>query len=220
MFKHNWIDLKSIEMIQNGGKRYYETPYGRFPSITSILSTWKDKTPIEEWKKRIGEKEADKIIRQSVNRGNTSHQLWESYLRNEEIPEIKNPSILESFNQLKDIFDERVDNIHGLEEQLYSKTLKLAGTVDCIAEYNGVLSIIDFKTSRSEKRKEWITDYFMQATSYSIMLEEMTGIRTDQIVILMEVMETGKPLIFVEDPNNWVELLIEARETYAKIYNK
>lgn len=219
MFTHNWVDFKSIEMIQNGGKRYYDTPEGRFPSITSVLSTWKDKSHIEAWKKRIGEKKAEEIIRKSVNRGTKSHALWESYLRNEELSPITNPSIRESFNQLKNIFDEKVNNIHGLEEQLYSKTLKLAGTVDCIAEYDGVLSIIDFKTSRGPKKKEWITDYFIQASSYSIMFEEMTGRPIDQIVILMEVMETGQPLIFIEDPSNWTELLIEARETYRKIYN-
>lgn len=220
MFTHDWLPDESITRIDSNGSRLYKTHDGSFPSITAILSATSDKTALNEWIKRVGKDEAKKIGRQAARRGTKNHGLWESYLKNEPIDEIKIPSIKESFNQLKTLFDENITTVRALEKPLYSKTLKIAGTVDCVADYQGIPSIIDFKTSMNQKKKEWIHNYFIQAAAYSIMVEEMYGLQCPQIVIMMEVQSTGIPEVFIEDPNNWITDLIYARETYYKLFKK
>lgn len=220
MFKHEWLPDEAIDRVDSDGSRFYKTKSGIFPSITAILGATSDKTALNEWIKKVGEEEAKKIGRRATTRGTKNHALWESYLKNEEIPEIKIPSLKESFNQLTPIFDERISVVRALEKPLYSETLRVAGTVDCVAEFDGIPSIIDFKTSSNPKPKEWITNYFVQACAYSIMVEEMYGLEIPQIVILMEVQSTGEPIIFVEEPNKWIPDLIYARETYYKLFKK
>jgi len=164
-----------------------------------------DKTGIENWRKRIGEKEANKITARSADRGTQMHDMCEQYLLNNSVDGCKQTWLSRSlFNQLKPELDNNVDNIRALETQLYSKKLRAAGTVDCIGNWKGVPSIIDFKTSRSRKKLEYIDGYFIQASFYSYMLYELTGLKYHNIVILMAIDDENYPQVFECNVSNWI----------------
>jgi genome maintenance exonuclease 1 len=114
--------------------------------------------------------------------------------------------------------DEHVNNIHALEIPLYSHHLKVAGRVDCIAEYDGQLSIIDFKTSSKLKEESWIKGYFMQCSAYAVMYEERTGIPVSQIVIMIAV-DSEHPQVFIKKRNDYIKDFISYREAYEGVLN-
>ena len=205
-FKHIHPDHVLIELKreEHNGKRYYISPNGkRLPSVTTFLSHFKGDS-ILKWRKKVGEEEANKISRRASTRGTKFHSVMESYLSNQEgfLDENVTPDIKYAFKQFVPILD-RIDNVHYLETMLYSETLGLAGQVDCIAEFDGVPSIIDFKTSLKLKKEEWILNYFEQCTCYSLMYEEMTGIKAKQIVVLISV-DHEQPQIFVKQRGDYV----------------
>lgn len=203
----NFIHCPPQELIELedefiNGKRYYSTPNGKFPSITSVLSSF-EKKGLLEWRKRVGEEEANRITRSAANKGTKLHTLCEKYLSNEEFDNKKiMPNILESFYSIKPFLNE-INNIHKLEVPLYSSRLKVAGRCDGIAEYKGILSVIDFKTSRKEKREEWIEDYFLQTTFYGMCYYEMTGIKIKQVVVLISV-DDGESQEFIRPLKNYI----------------
>lgn len=203
--------LEELETSYENNKRYYHIPNGKkYPSITSILSSF-DKPELLKWKKRIGEKEADKITKESTNKGTKVHSLLEQYLKNEKI--IKDSiDVMDNFFKLKPYIN-NINNIHYLEAPLYSNYLKVAGRTDCIGEYNGKLSIIDFKTSRKLKKEEWIIDYFLQCTFYCIAYYELTGIKINQMVILIAV-EHEYPQIYIKPIKNYIIPLKTKIKTY------
>ena len=214
--KFNHVVVKEIPTLESvtleNGTRYYMTPNGKkYPSVTTILSSL-SKEGIVQWRKAVGEEEANRITRRATNRGTRYHKICENYLNNE-----KDIGIKTIFEKL--LFDStlpllnRINNIHYQETKLYSDHLRLAGTVDCIAEFDGRLSVIDFKTSTREKFRDDIHSYFIQCSAYAIMYEERTGIPIDKIVIIMAV-EDDKPLLFIEKLNTWVNDLLECRQTY------
>jgi genome maintenance exonuclease 1 len=146
------------------------------------------KEAILEWRKRVGEEKANEVSRKATTRGTGVHKALETYLNNEDTSELNMmPNVKSLFVRMKQELDEKVNNIHCLEDKLYSHNLKLAGTVDCIAEYKGVLSVIDFKTSVRLKKKENIGGYFMQGAAYATMFNEMTNLNIEQVVILIGV---------------------------------
>ena len=160
-FIHEEVDLGYQDLDANTGKhgRTYTAPDGsRFPSITTVLSILSEES-IAKWRARVGEEEANKISTKAAGRGTLVHSIIEGYLKNESIEEYL-PHIRQSLENLRPILDNRIGKIYGLEVPLYSNHLGLAGRCDCIAEFDGVPSIIDFKTSRKPKKKEWITNYF------------------------------------------------------------
>lgn len=199
------------------GVRYYKTPQGLlYPSITTVLSKTSDITGLDQWRERIGNDLADQIMKDAQIHGTMTHKLCEDYLKNKksvgdflDIP--KN-----HFEKLKPYLH-KMNNIRGIELPLYSDKLKIAGTCDCIAEYNGNLSIIDFKTSRSRLVEHYdkVQKYFMQATAYSLMWKERTGIEIDQIVIIGSE-ETGDTAEFIKIPFDFKDKLID---TIEKFYN-
>jgi len=210
-------ELLELETEAIAGKRHYITPSGSYPSITTILSAF-PKPELMEWKKRVGEAEANRISSLATSRGTKIHSLCEQYLLNEEIDKSKfMPDVLDSFYSFKPLLN-NISNIHYLEAPLYSNKLKCAGRVDAIGHYNNKLSIIDFKTSRKEKREEWITDYFIQATAYSLMYYELTGIATKQIVILISV-DDGENQAFIKPVKEFVSPLIKKINDYYKYYH-
>ena len=218
MFNH--VAMKALpelecETLPTG--RTYITPEGnKYPSITTVLGNL-SKAGILAWRKRVGEEVANKISTQAATRGTAVHTLAEDYINNkEDWSKGAMPANIFSFNQIKTILDERLDNVWAQEVPLYSDKFKIAGRVDCIAEYNGKLSIIDFKTAMKPKRKAWINNYFMQEAAYAIMFEERTGLPITQLVTIISVDGANEPQIFVEHRDNWVRPL---RETIAK-YNK
>ena len=188
------FECPEIQIID--GKRFYVTPDGSaYPSITTILSL-QDKPGLKKWREDVGEKEAKRISRESMRIGTAVHQMCEFYLSNY-IIKLKNEDkkIVDTFNRIRFLLG-NINNIVGNEIALYSDVLRIAGTADCIAEYNGVLSIIDFKTSRKPKREEWIDDYYMQTFAYKLMFEEMTGIEIKQVVILIACVDQFDVQVF------------------------
>ena len=224
-FKHVGCDIDyDLETETINGKRFYKTPEGLlYPSVTTITSQHgKDK--IIEWRKRVGEEEANRISTKASNRGTKVHKICENYLNNEEDYARTNPAHIHKtmpdsiamFKSLQPLLDEHVNNIHALEIPLYSHHLKVAGRVDCIAEYDGKLSIIDFKTSGKLKEESWIKGYFMQCSAYAVMYEERTGIPVSQIVIMIAV-DSEHPQVFIKKRNDYIKDFISYREAYDAV---
>ena len=178
------------------GKRTYVTDNGdRYPSVTTVLG-YKIKPAIKAWRKKVGEQQANKISRQSSVRGTKIHGVCEDYLNNEELNTEKLSFVeTDMFNNMRTYLD-KIDNIHCIEQFLYSDHLRLAGQVDCIAEYEGKLSIIDFKTSAKLKKKSYSKNYFAQCAAYAIMFEERTGVPITNSVIIIGVQDK-EPQLFV-----------------------
>ena len=209
MFNHLKVELPPITATTADGVRLYETPEGnKYPSITTILSV-RNKSGLMEWRKRVGEKTANYIAGKAAARGTKVHHMCEDFLNNENIEHHKKdflPFCL--FQQLLNQVLPNIDNIHAQEAGLYSDKYKVAGRVDCIAEYNGVLSIIDFKTSTKERNDEWNENYYIQCSAYAEMYEERTGTEIDQIVILC-VTEDGTVQEFVKEKYDYLGALVE-----------
>lgn len=207
---------KLVRSTAPDGSRVYETPSGAaYPSVTSVTGLH-NKQAIIEWRNRVGEEVANQISRRAATRGTRIHSLCEKFLSNEEVdPDFFDHHMWKSFQgELA-----RIDNIHCLETQLYSDHLEVAGTVDCIAEYDGKLSVVDFKTSSKIKTKEQISNYFMQCSAYAVAFEERTGIPVNRIVIIMGVDDEDNPVVFHEKRDNWVDSFIELRKEYKRIKN-
>lgn len=203
-FTHKLAELPKLQQIntENGRRYLIEGTETKYPSITTVLGDTADKSGFFEWRKRVGAEKADAISRNAANRGTKMHTLCEKYLLNELEGEIDNDMGGILFKGIKPTLD-RLDNVRCLEARLFSHALGVAGTVDCIAELDGHLAVIDFKTSRRFKKKEWIDDYFMQGCFYFTAYYEMTGEMPKQVSILMacedgqilEYSSTGAELI-------------------------
>lgn len=212
-FKHI-TEEKKAELLseENDSGRYYTTPEGKFPSVTTVTG-WEKRKFFAEWRRKNPEE-----AKRTTTRGNKLHALIERYLNNEKLDKKEiDPFTLDLFLQMKKDVD-RIDNIHALEAPLYSTLIELAGRVDCVAEFDGKLSIIDFKGSTKTKRKEDIDNYFMQATAYSIMWKERTNVPVKKLVILISA-EDGGTQIFEANPLDYVAQLKETIEKYRKETN-
>lgn len=185
--------------------RFYETPQGnRYPSVTTVLGR-ETKEHIEQWKKRVGEKEAARILGQASSRGTQMHAICEDYLGNVEgFLHRKMPYSVAMFKSIAPIIDENINLVYGIEIPLYSDVLKTAGRCDLFCQFGGVNTIVDFKTSSKVKKKEWIDNYFIQATTYAIMVEERHGLTVPQVAIIMAV-EDEQPMLFVEQTKDWTD---------------
>jgi genome maintenance exonuclease 1 len=200
------------------GVRFYNTPSGlKYPSITTILAE-KGKAVIDKWRQRVGPEAAATISRVAAGRGTALHALAEDHLNNNPL-ELKSPLVTDLWQKIRPVLDNNIDNIHCQETRLFSHHLRLAGTVDCIAEYNGRLSIIDFKTSTGNKRKDWISSYFMQCAAYAIMYEELAFMPVTQLVIIVAVEEEPEPQVFIERRDNWTTELLQWRDHYETKHN-
>jgi hypothetical protein len=214
-FEHLNIDLgyEDLSADTTDSGRVYSTPDGKYPSITTVLSILSE-DGIRAWRKRVGEDEANKISRIASTRGTNVHAIIEKYLNNEEdYADGYLPNIIGNFKDVQPILDSKIGRICAQEVPLYSNHLRVAGRVDCVGEFDGTLSIIDFKTSRKLKKKEWIDGYFIQAAAYAIMYEERTGTPVTQLVILIAV-DNEAPQIFIEHRDNWTKKLLETIKEY------
>ena len=211
---HNFPNLKAKTTEQ--GRRYF-VEGNAYPSVTTVIGE-KKKDSILKWRRKVGEEEANAISKRASTRGNKCHKLAEDYLSNKPLDRYRDDVLsLGMFHQIRPYID-KINNIHALEESLYSHTLKLAGRVDCIAEYDNELAIIDFKTSTKYKREEWIQDYFSQETAYAIMFQELTGLKVKQLVTIIAT-EQGTPQIFVKDNIlEFVPILKEYIDYYKEIH--
>jgi ATP-dependent exoDNAse (exonuclease V) beta subunit len=210
MFTHVDLNLPQLKRETIDGVRYYLVPdvneLLKLVSITSVTSH-KNRQFFANWRKKIGEAEADKITRQATSRGTDMHTLVEHHLKNEELPKVQPLSDFLFKIAKPDL--KRINNIHALEGSMYSKVLGIAGTVDCIAEFDGELAIIDFKTSKKPKPVEWIEHYFVQCMAYGCMLYELTGLQVKKLVIIMAC-ENGECVVYEEyDKSKYIKLLME-----------
>jgi genome maintenance exonuclease 1 len=215
MFTHIHHDIAKLQRVTTPEGRLYQTPSGKsYPSVTTITGLL-GKEAIIKWRKRVGEEEANRISTRAANRGTRVHSLCESYLKNE--PTVPDIFDAEMFSSLKPLLN-RIDNIHCLETPLYSDHLQVAGTVDCIAEFDGKVSVIDFKSSKRIKTRDQIHNYFMQCAAYAVMFEERTGVPVSRLVILMAV-DDEDPIVFVEKRNDWINSFIDLRNQYHDKFN-
>ncbi len=216
MTKFNHIPTSFIpsELLEKNDGHYYQTPSGTiYPSITTILQktqSLEKQQSLQNWREQ--EMASDYITQEAAIVGSETHKLIENYLNNEEI--------FEKFKLLSEAhfknllpFLNKINDIHGIELRLFSDKMRLAGTSDCIAKYDGTLSIIDYKTKRSNQREEWLTDHFIQATSYGVMFKELTGIKVEQIVILVSS-EKNTRMEFIKKPDNYLDLLEQRIDQY------
>ena len=199
MFDHVDLNLEPLERETIEGVRYYSIPdideLVKLVSITSVTSHF-NKEIFVNWRKKVGNEEADRITKAATRRGTDMHTLTEHYLKNDqELPEV--PPISDFLFKIAKGELNKINNIYALEGPLYSKELGIAGTVDCIAEYNGELAIIDFKTSKKPKPRNWIEHYFVQCMAYGCMLYEMKGIPIKKLVIIMAC-ENGECEVYEE----------------------
>ena len=202
-FTHNLLTFPKLERIDTPNGRYYRTPDGDFKSVTNILGERLDHSALDAWKKRIGEIEAKKISQQASRRGTAIHNLAEQYLlNNKDYAKGAMPINVQTFNSIRSILDKNIGTIYGIEALLYSRLLKAAGTADLLGEYNGVNSIIDFKTSKRIKTENQIESYFIQTSAYSLMAAEHSNYNFPQIVIIMAV-DNEDPLVFIKKARDY-----------------
>jgi len=211
-FEYGSLDCVTLEEY-----RYYVTPEGKkFPSITTCLGEYK-KEILENWRKRVGEEEANKVSTKACDRGTGLHNTIERYILNKP-PEPPNPWVHGNFLQIQPYLDKYLSDIYAVEQNMYSDYLGCSGTSDAIAKWDGIPSIIDWKSSAREKGKDIIESYFVQGTFYSIALEERIGLRVPQIVIVIACDDTPAPLVFKEDRKNWYKQCVEVIGSYVETY--
>ena len=210
MFNHVDLSITPLERETIDGVRYYDVPdvegFTKLVSITSVTS-WINREIFRAWRAKVGNEEADKITKAATSRGTDMHTLAENYLLNKDLPSVQPLSDF-LFKQAKPKLN-LIDNIHAIEQPLYSLKLGVAGTVDCIADYEDELAVIDFKTSKKPKPRKWIDHYFVQCAAYACMLYEMKEISVKKFVIIMSC-EDGEVVVYEEyDKAKYIKLLSE-----------
>ena len=215
------VDLEPLEVepVNKDGVRFYKLPKTDkyYPSVTSITS-FKNAAFFKDWRKKIGEDEANRITARATQRGTAFHSIAEDYINGElDLDKYldNNPLSVRMFQSAKDTLN-RIDNIHCLESFLYSHYLGLAGRVDCIAEFDGELAVIDFKTSTKEKKEEHIENYFVQETAYAAMFLERTGIEVKKIVTLIATEEGSIQIFQKHNLDDYLQLLKSYIEEFVR----
>lgn len=221
MFNHNPpLDISELDTKTIDGTRYYETPDGKlYPSVTTVLKDLSAEG-IAAWRAKVGADVANRVSAQASARGTAVHKLCEDYIDNkEDYLDGHMPANIETFNTLKGLLDKYLDNVVMQEVPLYSNYLEVGGRVDCIGEWNGKLSVIDFKTSKRRKRKDQISSYFMQAAAYCVMFEELTKVPITQTIILMSV-DNDHPLVFKSTRDEYIDQFMKQRASYRDKYGR
>lgn len=218
MFTHKSVQLDELTTQTLDGKRFYATPDGKlYPSVTTVMSIL-NKDAIMEWRRRVGEEQASKISSRAARRGTKLHTVCENYLMNKDVSKTM-PDTMALFKSIKPFIDKYIDNVYAIEAPLYSHHLRVGGRVDCIAEYDGKLAIIDYKTSSRQKDESQIQNYFMQCAAYAVMFEERTSIPVSRIAIVMAV-ENDNPLLFVKKRDDYIDQFISLRKKYDSIHSR
>lgn len=216
-FIHEPVELGYFDLTAettDKGRLYTDPDGNKYPSITTVLSILSEDA-IRAWRARVGEEEANRVSKQASSRGTTVHNIIEKYIANDpDYIKDEMPHNIQTFKDVQPILDECVTKVYQQEAPLYSKHLGLAGRVDLVGQWNGVDSIIDWKTSRKFKKKEWISNYFMQCSAYAIMWEERTGVPIKQLVVCIAG-DMG-PQVFIEDRDNWTKDLINTINEYKR----
>ena len=222
MFELDLVNLDELNSKTVDGRRFYDTPDGlSYPSVTTVVGIL-SKDDIQAWRMRVGEKVADEITRAATTRGNEVHKLAELYVKNElkeqqSLFDEKKSTPQLMFERLSAVLDRKLGVINAVEAPLYSDELRVGGRVDLIPEWDGVPSIIDFKTSSKPKRDNWIKGYYLQSSAYAAMYEERTGIKINQIVIAIAV-ENLEVQVFIKKPSDYIQEFIDLRKSYDIIH--
>ncbi len=222
-FIHEPIELgyNDLEAVTGDNGRYYTDPEGnQYASVTTVLSILSE-AGIAAWRARVGEEEANRVSRIASTRGTTVHNIIEKYVANDpDYLKGEMPHNIQTFKDIQRVIDDGVTKVYQQEAPLYSKHLGLAGRVDLVGQWGGVNSVIDWKTSRKFKKKEWIDSYFMQCAAYAIMWEERTGMPIKQLVVCIAGDEGSQ--VFVEDRDRWTADLINTINEYnrRKLFGK
>lgn len=217
IFTHTNIpQFEELDAKIVNGRRIYTTPSGnKYPSVTTVLGI-KPKPYLEEWRQSLGVAKADKETKRCSDRGTAVHLLCEKYLNNEEnFTKGEKPEYIRMFNQIK-LRLNKINNIRIQEVPLFSDTLKIAGRVDCVGEYEGILSIIDFKTSNNNKTEDMIEDYFIQCTAYAVMYCEMFDEAIEDIVVIIAVEKGMMPMVYKRKIEDYIVPLLERINTFYK----
>ena len=218
-FIHEPVELgyDNLKTENVNGKRMYVTPAGqKFPSVTTVLSV-NTKKAIMEWRKRVGEEEANRVSSFAASRGTRVHTMVERYLDNrDDYLEKSNPLTKANFSRIQKVLNERLSKVILQEAPLFSEHLGLAGRVDCVGMFDGKISIIDFKTSAKPKKKDWVHNYFMQETAYAIAFEERTSIPISQLVTIIVNDVDDEAQVFIEKRDDWVQPLFDTIDRYNK----
>lgn len=219
-FRHRQgLKFDDLETVGIDGRRHYITPTGNiWPSVSTICGELKGDS-LDKWRARVGEAEADGIATQAANKGTFVHKLCEDYINNKDISEYPY-MVMDAFMPLKRELDAHLSNIIAQEACLWSDTLETAGRTDLVAMWDGVLSVVDFKTSRHRKRREWIENYFAQSACYCAMFSERFGIPVKQFVILMTVAEESEAQVFLEKKDEHLLTFTKARLQYREHYGR
>lgn len=209
------FEPKKLKRISENGQRLYVSESGnRYPSVTTALGTL-SKKKINNWRKRVGAEQANKISTQASRAGTAVHDIAEKYILGKLLTEEANPIALNTFRTIQPFLDRHVDLVNGIELQMYSDELMAAGTADLLCRYDGKHTLLDFKTSKRVKTKEMITSYFMQCAAYSIMAKEHYNHDIEQIVILMALHE-GAPIVFIEPIDKWLTITRKFFDLYHR----
>ena len=217
VFTHtNQPNYTELDAKITNGQRWYTTPTGlKYPSVTTVLGH-KEKPWLEDWRQSLGSTKAQKEMERCAARGTAVHEAIEYYLNNKEIPTKKyDKDIIKLFNQVKFQLN-KINNIRAQEVPLYSDTLKVAGRVDCVGEFDGTLAIVDFKTSNNNKNEEMVYDYFLQCTAYAVMYYELFGEAIEDIVVIITVEKGLAPLVYKRKIDEFVAPLLERINTFYK----
>ena len=204
------FSLKQVN--RKGGRVYVDEDSNEYPSITTVLSILSE-AGIKAWRTRVGEEEANRVSSRAIKRGNKVHSMIENYIQNKEVDHSDLIST-QNFKDIQPIIDDKLTKVYAIEKRMHSKHLGVAGTVDCVGEWDGQRAIIDWKTSAKFKKKEWVHSYFMQACAYSIMWEELTKQPITQLVVAIASDEG--PQIFIEHRDNWDKDLISVINDYKQ----
>lgn len=208
IFEHAFLKKVELEDVIIDGKRFYDTPAGKFKSVTTIIGEKSDKSWLKTWRDRVGDAEADAILHQAQVRGTAIHALAEKYVLND--PDWRKgamPLNVVTFRKIARELDKSLGKVYGVEFPLWSDMLKTAGRTDLPAQWliDGVYrdTIVDFKTSRGTKTRADIPGYFIQATAYAVMFEELTGIRMTHAAVIVAQDNTDEASVFVERCRDW-----------------
>lgn len=211
--------LGAVELTETyiDGKRFYETPEGnKYPSVTTVLSNSLDKSGLKEWADRVGHEQAEIIKRTAASRGTKLHKLCEDYVLNkDDFLKGHMPLTVSLFKQIQPYLDENVSKVYGVEIPLYSDTLKTAGRCDLVCRFHDCYAIVDYKTSSRPKKEEWIESYFLQLTTYAMMVEERFNVRVPYIVVLIAV-EDDNLQYFVKSSRTYRDKVTEIFRNYSE----
>ncbi len=218
----NYDNLEEPDVVTENGKRFYKFPSvaQKYPSVTTVTGV-RSRQSIAEWRRKVGAEYANKVTTRASSRGSAFHAIIEEHIRGslDEQKYKKDPLALNMFQMARKTLA-RVDNIHALETPLYSHVFALAGRVDCIAEFDSELAVIDFKTSTKEKKEEYIENYFVQESAYAAMFYERTGIKVKKIVTLIATEEGSVQVFQKYNLNDYLQLLKSYKEEFYALQSK